>query len=90
MVSGEPVSLMPYYELYKMKPRTTMREVNHRVRDEVAGLMLNITDLENYEAIDYLRGSYGVKFAKERGLRPGVLPEKSVAVALAVRVCADT
>lgn len=76
MVSGEPVSLMPYYELYKVKPRTAMREVNHRVRDEVAGLMLNITDLENYEAIDYLRGSYGVKFAKERGLRPGVLPEK--------------
>ena len=76
MVSGEPVSLMPYYELYKVKPRTAMREVNHRVRDEVAGLMLNITDLENYEAIDYLRGSYGVKFAKARGLRPGVLPEK--------------
>ncbi len=76
MVSGEPISLMPYYELYKVKPRTAMREVNHKVRDSVSDMMLNITDLENYDAIDYLRGSYGVRFARDNGFRPGVLPEK--------------
>lgn len=73
---GTPISLQPYYELYKTKPRTAQREVNRVVRRQVEDLMLNITDLENYEAIDYLRGSYGVGYSRSRGLNPKVLPEK--------------
>lgn len=73
---GEPISLKPYYELYKTKPRTAQREVNHRVRAAIEGLMLDIRDTENYDAIDYIRESYGVEWARRRGLNPKVLPEK--------------
>jgi preprotein translocase subunit YajC len=73
---GEPVSLKPYYEMYKEKSRTAQREVNDLVRSRVAELMLNITDLDNYEAIDFLRNTYGIKYAKDNGFNPCKLPEK--------------
>lgn len=73
---GTPISLQPYYELYKTKPRTAQREVNRLVRAQVAEMMLNITDLENYDVIDYIRNSYGVIFAKNKGYNPNKLPEK--------------
>ncbi len=74
---GTPISLKPYYELYKTKPRTAQREVNALVREQIKGLMLNIEDLENYDAIDYIRQSpYGAGYAKSLGLDPDSLPEK--------------
>lgn len=74
---GTPVHLQPYYELYKTKPRTAQREVNKLVREQIASLMLNITDLANYESIDFIRQSeYGDRFAKSNGFNPCVLPEK--------------
>jgi 1-acyl-sn-glycerol-3-phosphate acyltransferase len=73
---GEPVSLKPYYEQYKERHRTAQREVNTVIRDRVAELMLNITDLENYDAIDFLRNTYGVKYAQDNGFDPDKLPEK--------------
>ncbi|NDV84498.1 1-acyl-sn-glycerol-3-phosphate acyltransferase [Bacteroides sp. 51] len=76
---GEPISLKPYYELYQTKPRTVQRQVNALVREKINELMLNITDLENYEAIDYLRNTYGIDYAKQNGFNPEVLPEKLLA-----------
>lgn len=76
---GTPVSLKPYYELYKTKPRTAQRQVNALVRKQVSDLMLDITDLENYTAIDFLRGTYGIKFACNKGFNPSLLPEKLLA-----------
>lgn len=74
---GTPISLKPYYELYKTKPRTAQREVNALVREQIKGLMLNVEDLENYDAIDYIRQSpYGAGYAKSLGLEPDSLPEK--------------
>jgi 1-acyl-sn-glycerol-3-phosphate acyltransferase len=73
---GKPVSLKPYYEAYKEKRRTVQREVNEIIRSRVAELMLNITDLDNYEAIDFLRNTYGIKYAKDNGFKPDKLPEK--------------
>ncbi len=74
---GTPISLKPYYELYKTKPRTAQREVNALVREQIKGLMLNVEDLENYDAIDYIRQSpYGAGYAKSLGLDPDSLPEK--------------
>ncbi|MDR1584468.1 MAG: 1-acyl-sn-glycerol-3-phosphate acyltransferase [Prevotellaceae bacterium] len=73
---GKPISLKPYYELYKEKQRTAQREVNELVRSRIAELMLNITDLDNYEAIDFLRNTYGIKYAKNNGFNPCKLPEK--------------
>ena len=74
---GEPIHLQPYYELYKTKPRTVQREVNKLVREQIQQLMLNITDLDNYEAIDWLRESeYGSQFAVQQGLNPQYLPDK--------------
>jgi 1-acyl-sn-glycerol-3-phosphate acyltransferase len=65
---GTPISLAPYYELFKTKPRTAQRKVNEKVFEQISTLMLNIEDLENYEALDYLRNTYGVKFAIQKGL----------------------
>ena len=72
---GTPVSIKPFYELYKTKPRTAQRQVNALVREQMEGLMLNITDLDNYGAIDFLRNTYGHKFASKQGFRVGYLPD---------------
>lgn len=74
---GTPVHLQPYYTLYQTKPRTAQREVNKVVREQIASLMLNITDLDNYDAIDWIRNSeYGSLFARKNGLNPEYLPDK--------------
>ncbi|MDR1130707.1 MAG: 1-acyl-sn-glycerol-3-phosphate acyltransferase [Prevotellaceae bacterium] len=73
---GEPVSLKPYYDLYQKQHRTAQREVNAIIRERVAELMLNITDLDNYDAIDFLRNTYGIKYARDNGFNPCRLPEK--------------
>ncbi|MDR1380197.1 MAG: 1-acyl-sn-glycerol-3-phosphate acyltransferase [Tannerella sp.] len=73
---GTPVSIKPYYELYKSKPRTAQRQVNVIVREQIAGMMLNITDLDHYGAIDFLRETYGWKYAAEHGYRAAYLPDK--------------
>ena len=74
---GTPISLKPYYELYRTKPRMAQRKVNALVREQIKGMMLSIDDVENYEAIDYIRqSSYGRGFAKSTGLDPDNLPQK--------------
>ena len=73
---GKPISAKPYYELYKTKPRTAQRQLNAVVWQQVSDLMLNITDLENYETIDYLRETYGIEYAIAKGLKPNSLPKK--------------
>jgi hypothetical protein len=73
---GTPISLQPYYELYKTKPRTAQREVNKLVREQISGLMLDIRDLDNYDAIDFIRTTYGVDYAKKQGVNPDNLPER--------------
>lgn len=55
---GTPISLQPYYELYKVKPRTAQREVNKLVRAQIESLMLDIRDLEHYQELDFLRNTY--------------------------------
>ena len=72
---GTPISIQPYYELYKTKPRTAQREVNKLVREQISNLMLDIRDLDNYDAIDFIRTTYGVDYAKKRGV-PDDLPNR--------------
>ncbi len=74
---GRPISLAPYYELYKTKPRTAQREVGRLVREQIHDMMLSIDDLENYDAIDYLRTSqYGIDYARADGIDPRDLPSR--------------
>ncbi len=73
---GTPISLQPYYELYKTKPRTAQREVNKLVREQISGLMLDIRDLDNYDAIDFIRTTYGIDYAKKHGIDPDNLPNR--------------
>jgi 1-acyl-sn-glycerol-3-phosphate acyltransferase len=72
---GTPISLQPYYELYKTKPRTAQRRVNAIVREQIESMMLNIEDSDNYRAIDFLRNTYGRKYAATHGFRVGYLPD---------------
>ena len=73
---GTPISIQPYYELYKTKPRTAQREVNKLVREQISNLMLDIRDLENYNAIDFIRTTYGEDYARKQGVDPDNLPER--------------
>lgn len=83
---GEPVALSPYYEEYKSDPRGVMSKVNDIVRGHIESMMLNIEDLDHYEAIDFLReGTFGREFAAEHSLRADYLPEKLESDKLLVR-----
>ena len=74
---GTPIPLSPFYKKYQEKPRTTMREVNILVEQQISSLMLNITDLDHYFAIDTLRcSSAGKNYAVRHGFNPGKLPER--------------
>lgn len=72
---GKPISLKPYYELYKTKPRTAQREVNKLVREQISSMMLDIRDLEHYDAVDFLRETYGLRYGKRSGVDLKNLPE---------------
>lgn len=72
---GTPISLKPFYELYKTKPRTAKRQVNALVKEQINSLMLNIEDLENYDAIDYIRTIFGKEYATQKGLDADYLPD---------------
>ncbi|MCC8188808.1 MAG: 1-acyl-sn-glycerol-3-phosphate acyltransferase [Bacteroides sp.] len=76
---GEPISAKPYYEAYRKDPIEARMQLNGVIREKVAAMMLNITDLDNYDAIDYLRLTYGVEYAHKRGYDPEDLPQKLMA-----------
>lgn len=73
---GEPISLAPYYELYKTKPRTAQREVNKRARAQIESMMLDVRDVANYDAIDFLRETWGRHFTASLVPNPDYLPCK--------------
>lgn len=73
---GEPISLAAYYELYQTKPRTAQREVNKLVRTQIEQMMLDVRDLDNYDAIDFIRETWGRQWALKNGKNPDLLPEK--------------
>jgi 1-acyl-sn-glycerol-3-phosphate acyltransferase len=74
---GEPVSLQPYYEQYKQKPRTTIRELNPIIRERVKEMMLYTDDLEHHNLYDFIRKSnVGEEHAKAMGKNPDELPER--------------
>ena len=60
---GTPISLQPWYEMYKTKPRTAQREVNRLVRKQIEDMMLDVKDVEHYDAVDFIRTTYGLDFA---------------------------
>ncbi len=76
---GEKISLKPFYELYKTKPRTAQREVNTLVRKQIEELMLDIRDIENYDAVDFIRLTWGADVAGQMGLDPKELPDRLLA-----------
>ncbi|MDR2465917.1 MAG: 1-acyl-sn-glycerol-3-phosphate acyltransferase [Prevotellaceae bacterium] len=75
---GKPLSLAPYYERYRQTPRTVQRELNGIIRRKVSELMLDIRDSDNYDTIDFIRNSYGRKYAEERGLNPANLADRLI------------
>jgi len=77
---GKPIHLQPYYEMYRNKPRTVQRELNHQIRRRVSEMMLDIRDLEHYDAIEYLRNTqWGRNYCRRLGKNPRYLPDKLIA-----------
>ena len=76
---GKPISLKPYYERYQEAPRETMVEVNKIVREAIKEMMLHIEDIDNYDAIDFLReNGYGKKYARSHGYKVNYLPARLI------------
>lgn len=86
---GTPISLRPYYELYKTRPRTAQRQVNALVREQIQSMMLDIRDLDHYDQIDFLRATYGIDYALRNGFDPDILPEKLEADRSLVQALSD-
>jgi hypothetical protein len=62
---GTPISIKPFYEIYQTRPRTAQRQLSALVRKQMEELMLDIRDLDNYDAIHFIRNTYGKKFATQ-------------------------
>ena len=76
---GEPISLKPYYEQYKLAPRETMTTINQIVREKIQEMMLHIDDLDHYDQIDFLRDNgYGRKYAIDHGYKFRYLPSRLI------------
>ncbi|MDR0560766.1 MAG: 1-acyl-sn-glycerol-3-phosphate acyltransferase [Prevotellaceae bacterium] len=75
---GKPVPISQYYERYKIKPRTVQKELNADIHQKVSELMLDVRDLDNYRAIDFIRNTYGIKYAEYNGFDPENLAEKLI------------
>lgn len=76
MAFGTPISLAPFYECYQTQPRVAQREVNKLARRQIEEMMLNITDEDHYQAIDFIRNTYGISYAAQQNLNPDELPDK--------------
>ena len=87
---GKPISIQPWYELHKTKPRTAERQVNEIVRAQIRSMMLDVQDLDNYEEIDFLRtNKWGDDYARKLGKQPDYLPERLEADKAFVQQLAD-
>lgn len=76
---GKPISLKPFYERYQEAPRETMVEINKIVHSQIKEMMLHIDDIENYEAIDFLReNGYGKSYAIRHGYKYRYLPSRLI------------
>ena len=81
---GTPISLKPFYELYQTKPRTAQRQLSGLVRKQIEELMLDVRDLDNYDAIDFIRNTYGKKYALQNQYDKEKLPDRLLADRLLV------
>jgi len=73
---GTPISIKPFYELYQTKPRTAQRQLSALVRKQMEELMLDIRDIDNYDAIHFIRNTYGKKFAVQHQYDEKKLPDR--------------
>lgn len=74
---GSPISLKKYYTQYREQAEVAIALVDAAVRSQIEGMMLNVHDSKNYEAIDFIRQSdYGAAYAKSQGLNSQDLRQK--------------
>lgn len=77
---SEPISLQPYYEQYKTKPRTTVRELNKMVRERVSKMMLFTEDVEHEPMLEFVRHTHTAKtFTLQHGFKADYLPDQLAA-----------
>lgn len=70
---GEPFTFEDLYDIYKEHPERGRYLLTGRARKRVEGMILNIEEPENYEAVEQLCRMYVPVYVKRHGLRPGRL-----------------
>lgn len=70
---GEPFTFEELYDTYREHPERGRYLLSAKARERVEGMILNIEDNENYEAVEQLCRMYVPVYEKKHGLRPGRL-----------------
>ncbi|MBQ7253715.1 MAG: 1-acyl-sn-glycerol-3-phosphate acyltransferase [Bacteroidales bacterium] len=73
MTIGEPIHIADLYDTYRESPERARHLLNLRARERVESLMLNIEEVENYEAVDQMCEMYIPEYKKRHGIRNGRL-----------------
>ena len=73
MTIGEPIHIADLYDTYKVSPERARHLLNLRARERVESLMLNIEEVDNYEAVDQMCEMYIPVYKKRHGIKNGRL-----------------
>ena len=66
---GEPINIADLYDTYKESPERARHLLNLRARERVESLMLNIEEVDNYEAVDQMCEMYVPVYKRKNGIR---------------------
>lgn len=70
---GKPFTFEEFYDIYREHPERGRYLLTAKARERVEGMILNIEDADNYEAVEQLCRMYVPVYEKKRGLRHGKL-----------------
>lgn len=66
---GEPIHLSELYDTYKENPERARHLLNLKARERVENLMLNIEEVDNYDAVEQLCEMYVPVYKKKKGIK---------------------
>jgi 1-acyl-sn-glycerol-3-phosphate acyltransferase len=65
VVYGKPIEVKEYYESYSKNQQRAMNELKEKLSEEMQGIMVHIESVDDYDAIDELRGIVNGKYSDD-------------------------